>query len=440
MPALRSSALSFPRPVGPGSRLQGSNRFGPVVEPHVFIARQPILDRARRVVAYELLFRPSEGAGATGPLPEQATASVLTDAVMAFGLDTLTLGRPAFINATRFLLLEGLHGLEEILPPDRVVIEVLEDIEADAEVIEACAKLKQSGYAIALDDFVLSERNAGLVPLADYIKIDLLAGPPADPRGPIGRLRDGTLPTFVAEKVETIGQYEQAAAVGFDCFQGYFFGRPSTQTARRLPGHRLSRLQLLHVLQDPDLDAIRLEALIQQDAGLCYRLLRTANSAGFGQTRPLSSIRQAIVLIGVGVVRRWVMLWLLAGLGESAHPELLAMSAVRARCCELLAGHVPGASPDEGFLLGMCSLLDAILNQPMSVVVEELPLPAAMRAALVGEDNFERRLLECALALDRGEWSLTRRLALLTGIGPDAQAAAYRAALRWFAELSRTAA
>ena len=390
-------------------------------------------------MAYELLFRSSEDALAAGPLSERASAAVVTDAVMAFGLDGLTLGRPAFINATRRLLLEGLLGLEEILPPDRVVIEILEDVEADAEVLDACQALKRAGYALALDDFVLTDRTAGLVPLADYVKIDSLAHEEGDVKSALASLCRGRTPALVAEKVETPEQYEQALALGFDYFQGYFFGRPSTQSTRRLPGQRIGQLHLLRMLQDPDLDVSRLEALIQREAGLCYRLLRTANSAGFGQSHPVTSIRQAIVLMGVGVVRRWVMLWILAGLDGNAHPELLAMAAVRARCCELLADRMPGVSPEEGFLLGMCSLLDAILDQPMPAIVEELPLAPAMRAALVGEDTPERCLLDCAIALERGEWTGSSARAERAGVDSRTQAAAHQAALRWFAGFTQAA-
>lgn len=409
------------------------------VNSHVFIARQPILDRSRRVIAYELLFRPSRDAVGSETSSEQASARVVTDAVMAFGLDTLTQGRPAFINVTRSLLLGGLVGLEEILPPSKVVLELLEDIEADAEVVEACRALRRAGYSLALDDFVLTDRTAGLVPMADYVKVDLLSTPEPLLRRDLARLSPTKPPALLAEKIETLEQFDAAFAEGYDYFQGFFFDRPATHRARSIPGHRLGYLRLLRALQDPDLDVTKLERLIEQDASLCYRILRTVNSAGFAQVHKVASIRQAVVLMGVGTVRRWVSLWLLAGLGEEAHPELITMSAVRARCCEVLAGQVrdAGVMP-EGFLLGMCSLLDAILDQPMPVVVDQLPLSPTMQAALLGEDNVGRRLLDCAIAQERGQWRRSQELADRVGLPHNALAAAHQSALRWSAEFLQT--
>jgi EAL and modified HD-GYP domain-containing signal transduction protein len=403
-----------------------------LVESQVFIARQPILDRSRRVVAYELLSRPSRDADIAGGASAQTSARVVTDAVMAFGLDTLTQGKPAFINVTRSLLLGGLTGLEAILPPSKVVLELLEDIEADPEVLEACAALRRAGYALALDDFVLRERTAGLVPMADYVKVDVLGAPDPRLRDALVSLSPARPPAMLAEKVEDVGQFDAAFADGYDYFQGFFFDRPTTHRARGIPGHRLGHLRLLRALQDPDLDVTRLEQLIERDVSSCYRILRTVNSAGYAQANAVASIRQAVVLIGVGTVRRWVSLWLLAGLGEEVHPELITMSAVRARCCEVLAAQVPGdGAVSEGFLLGLCSLLDAILNQPMPAVVEQLPLSAPTQAALVGEDNVGRRLLDCVVAQERGEWERSRELAGRVGLSPEALAAAHQDALRW---------
>lgn len=409
------------------------------MEHHVFIARQPILDRAQRVLGYELLFRPSDLHTSSGTASEQASARVITEAVVSFGLDALTQGRLAFINVTRRLLLDDLAGLEEILSPSRIVLELLEDIEADDDVLQACRALKRAGYALALDDFVLSERTAALVPLATYVKVDQPLTEDADLPRRLATLCPDKGPLLLAEKVETLDQFNTAFTNGFDYFQGFFFGRPATQRASTIPGHRVGYLRLLTALQDPNLDVPRFERLVEHDPALCYRLLRTVNSAGFGQLAPVTSIRQAVVLMGLGMVRRWASLWLLAGLGEAAHPELLTMSTIRARCCELLADQASGTLGSEGFLLGMCSLLDAILEQPMPKLVEQLPLSSPMQAALLGEDNHERRILDCAIAQERGDWRDGAELAERAGFTPHTVALAHQSALRWSAEFLQAA-
>jgi c-di-GMP-related signal transduction protein len=406
-------------------------------EGQVFVARQPILTRGRRVFGYELLFRSSVEADTAAGLPsEQASARVITDAVLSFGLDALTQGRRAFINVSRQILLEGLPAA---LPPDRVVLELLEDIEADDEVVAACQELKRAGYAIALDDFVLNERTAGLVPLADYIKIDCLAqSDAAAMRQEILALRPVGRPALVAEKIETVAQFERALRDGFEFFQGFFFGRPVTSGARQIPGDQVGHLRLLQAMQNRELTIDSLEHLIKHDTSICYRVLRTVNSAGYAQYRKVESIRQALVLLGVDTVRRWTSLWVLAGLSHGTHQELVVMSTVRARCCELLAGSTAGdEAASRGFLLGMCSMLDAILERPIESVLAELSLPDPTAAALRGEDNPSRRLLDCAVAYERGEWDRSLHLARQAGLDPPFLPVAHKNALRWATDFHR---
>lgn len=398
----------------------------------VFIARQPILDRAGRVCAYELLFRASATASAAGQVSAQASASVFSDAVLAFGLDAITHGRPAYINVTRELLLKGIPAG---LPPGRVVIELLETIEADDDVLAACVDLRRAGYQIALDDFTLTDRTAGLVPLADIIKVDFRGAGDRAAREQIAAAGRAHGLVLLAEKVETLDEFDAAAAEGFNYFQGYFFGRPVTQVATPVPAHQIGYFRMLRALQDPDLSLQKLETLVKHDASLCFRVLRAVNSAACGQTTHVESIRQALVLIGADAVRRWVSLWVLAGLNERAHPEIVDMASVRARCCEILAAQRSG--PDlapAGFLMGMCSLLDAILARPMDTLLEQLPLPPNIQAALRGEDTDLRRLLDCVIAYERGQWERCLALAARVGIRPAALPAAHREAMRWSTE------
>ncbi len=397
----------------------------------VFIARQPILDRARRVCAYELLFRASATASAAGQVSAQASAKMISDAVLAFGLDAITHGRPAYINVTRELLLGGIPAG---LPPGRVVIELLETIEADADVLAACADLRRAGYQIALDDFTLTDRTAGLVPLADIIKVDFRGTVDRAAREQIAAAGRAHGLVLLAEKVETLDEFDTASEEGFNYFQGYFFGRPVTQVAAPVPAHHVGYFRLLHALQDPDLSLQKLETLVKHDASLCFRVLRAVNSAACGQSSHVESIRQALVLMGVDAVRRWVALWVLAGLNERAQPEIVDMASVRGRCCEILAAQRGVDLAPAGFLVGMCSLLDAILARPMDSLLQQLPLPPNIQAALRGEDTDLRRLLDCVIAYERGQWDQCLTLAARVGLRPTALPAAHREAMRWSTE------
>jgi EAL and modified HD-GYP domain-containing signal transduction protein len=417
-PAVRSAGHSKPAAGADPSAHDG----------HIFVARQPIVDVSRHVIGYELLFRPSSQALTSGTASEVASARVIAGAVSAFGLGTLTQGRRAFINITRALLLEGVPS---VLPPRQVVLELLEDIEADDEVIRACADFRRQGYAIALDDFVATERTSPLVAYADVIKIDRIPAATGPVREMIARHAGGRMPKLLAEKIETPAEFVDAVAMGFDYFQGFFLGRPAIRAAREISGDQIAYLRLLHAINQPDLSIASLENLIKHDAALCYRILRTVNSAASAQRTAVASIQQALVLLGRDTLRRWASLWLMAGLAPSAHPELVVMATVRARCCELVGASLGTEDSADAFLVGLCSLLDAMLETPMESVLDQIPLSAANRAALAGENGERRRLLDCAIAYERGNWDACLLHASALGIDPALLPAAHQDALRW---------
>ena len=387
-------------------------------------------------MAYELLFRRTQTMQSCDSPADDACAHVIVDAVLAIGLDTLTSGRRAFVNVSREMLLRGAASL---LPRDQVVIELLEDVRGDAEVIEACTALKGAGYAIALDDFDNADDLAPLVPLADYIKVDFLAlKTPQERAALIEKLRP-CRPKLLAEKVETTQEFEQAVREGFTYFQGYYFGRPAVRDVKRIAARRVAYATLLVQLSKLDISVSELENVIKQDVSLSYKVLRALNSAATPLRVEISSIRQAIILLGRDTIRRWASLWVIASMNSSAHPELVASSIIRARCCEVVDAS-SRLDPGTGFLLGMCSLLDAILEQPMQEVLSQLPLEADIRAALLGEQNDRRALLDCVIAYERGEWELFDDLAAKAGTNADVLRTAYHDALRWTRDLAAAAA
>jgi len=239
----------------------------------------------------------------------------------------------------------------------------------------------------------------------------------ADTRARIVKTQGPQGPMLIAKAIETMDTFEHAVKEGYVYFQGFFFGRPLITLGREVPGQQVANLRLMRALYDPELTVHQLEELIKHDASLCYRILRTVNSATYMLQQPVQSIRQALVLLGRDTVRRWASLWALAGLSEKAHSELVIMSTVRGRCCELLAGRMGGEeAAGEGFLAGMCSLLDAILERPMKDVLRDLPLDPETQAALLGEDNKTRRLLDCVIAYENGQWDRCVQLAKSFGV------------------------
>jgi EAL and modified HD-GYP domain-containing signal transduction protein len=371
----------------------------------------------------------------TGVQHDYATAKVI-DGLFAIGFDTLTSGRTAFINVTRRLLIDGVPA---VLPRDRVVLELGADIEADSDVLAACRRLRDDGYALAIDDFTVTAWTAELVPLVQYLKIDVLRAGTTAVRLPA--VAANAMPKLVAKRIETAEAFTQAVTGGYDLFQGFFLGRPAIRESRPVPAQHLASLRLLQALNDPRLSVHQLEDLIKHDPTLCFLILRTVNSAAYALRTTVQSIREALLLLGRDTVRRWASLWALAGLSQQAHAELLAMATIRARCCELLGASTGDEdAAAEGFLVGMCSLMDAILGQPMPAVVEAMPLPEPVRDALLGAENARRRLLDCTVAYEQGSWDRCYELSRGTGVNPTVLPTAYAEALRWSAELRQGAA
>ena len=403
----------------------------------IFVARQPVLDKGRHVYGYELLLRPTPAAEQENVAPDRETAKVISNVFVEIGLDTLVDGRKAFVKVGRGLLLEGIPS---VLPPSRVIIELAGDIEADADVIAACRELRGAGYAISVDDFVLNSWTEDLVSVANFLKINYPELPDAAAHARLASLAMSQPVKLIAKNVETLDLFEQATKDAFSYFQGFFFGRPLILQGRSVPGHQMANLRLLHALQDLNLSVHQLEDLVKHDAALCFRILRTVNSAAYALRNTVHSIRDAMVYLGRDAIRRWASLWVLAGLNERAHSELIAMSTVRARCAELIGQAIGGEEEAaEGFLVGLCSLMDVILERPMAKIVEEMPLSDETRDALLGRSNRRRRALDCVIAYERGQWDRSIVLAQTLKIKPTLLPKAYADALKWSRELQQDA-
>ena len=361
-----------------------------------FVARQPVLTRDEKVFGYELLFRNGVDEYFRSSDIEAASRSTLNTS-MLMGLDVLCDGRRAFINCTREVLLKDYVTL---LPSTQTVVEVLESVPPDDLVIAACQRLKEAGYLIALDDFISCDPRESLVEIADIVKVDLRrvsfedAAALAKRYGP-WRCR------MLAEKVETRDEFTAAKNAGFVYFQGYFFHRPETLHAQEIPANRLNYLRMWQAVGKPELDVREIEGVIKSEASLCYRLLRYLNSPVFGFANEIHSVRHALAILGEREVRRWVRLVATLGAGQDKSSELVLSALVRARFCELLAPKVPHGESDL-FLLGLLSLMDAILEIPMTRVLESVAVDRETRGVLLGAQTHLRSLYQLMLAQESG--------------------------------------
>jgi EAL and modified HD-GYP domain-containing signal transduction protein len=393
------------------------------VRPEVFVARQPIYDASMAVVAYELLYRASPSSrSAQISDPGGATLEVIAGAALEIGLDRLAGGLPVHINFPQELLAK----LPELpLQPERVVIEVLEDVRATPQVLQGIRTLRTRGHRIALDDYSPQGSDPRLLEFADIVKLET-THPPADELARLGRdLRAAGL-ELIAENVESKEDFERCIALGFKGFQGNFLQQPETFGARRVPVSRLGALRLAASLQSEDYSLDDVERLLSQDVSLSYRVLRCINSSYYNLPRKIDSIRQAIIILGLDTLRQLCGLLCLQGFDERP-PSLIVQAMTRGRMCEQL-GKLGGAR-DAGpfFITGLFSLLNALLGIPTRKVVEELPLTPAVARALVAGEGQLGAALQCTRAYERGVWDH----AVYADLAPHLIRAAYVDALFW---------
>lgn len=396
----------------------------PPVAPRRYLGRQPIVDEKSRLKGYELLFRESERNEFSGDA-EEATRQVVDTWMLLMPEPDATL---AFVNCRRAALVDGLVTK---LPAQSTVLEIPESVKPDPMVLNACRTLRKQGYRLALDDFSPSRSRAPFLELADYVKIDYRRVD-ARVRSEIDAMLAGSWALRIGEKIETEEKMRQAHGEGCMLFQGYFFARPVLVSSARLPQNRLIYLRLLAALQQVPSDLAEVDALVSSDASLCYRVLRLANSAMQGRSGNVSTVREALLVVGDDAVRRMVTVALAGVLSGHRPPALVSMALARARFCELLAPAL-GQNPQQLYLLGMLSLLDALLETPMERIVKTLPLPSAMKDALMGGAGQLCSALDLVRSLEICDWSRCEDLRTNLGLAESAVAGLYVECLGWAA-------
>jgi len=398
-----------------------------------FLARQPILSRKREVFAYELLFRDGIQ-NSFGGLDLEFASTSAVDSSFLIGLEKITAGHRMFINCPREFLLRGYASL---LPPRSVVVEILESIKPDAEVANACLQLKQAGYPIALDDFVDTPEWAPLVMLADFIKVDFRVTPPEEQQAIASRYSKRGI-RLIAEKVETPQEYTAGMQMGYSLFQGYFFCRPEMMQHRDLPASKLAYLELLRAATAPEFDVQLLASKIKQEASLTFRLLRYLNSAAFGLRSEIHSIQHALSLLGERELRKWIAVVSVGVLADGKPDELMTVPLVRGRFCELLAPLAGmAAHASDLFLMGLLSVMDAILDQPLEAILAELPVRREIKEALIAQTGSYRLMLDIAIAHEFADWGKVAAFVSKGGMKEEEVAALYLAAVDWSTALRR---
>lgn len=396
---------------------------------NIFLGRQPIFDINGNVVAYEILFRNSNNNFYIEQDGNNATIDVIVNTFYSLGVNNVTGGKRAFINFTKELIQ---RELATVLPPDILTVEILENIEPTEEVVLACKSLKNKGYTIALDDFVFEDKYIKLIELADIIKIDFTLTKGTDRKKVIDRINNHNI-KYLAEKVETLEEYEEAKRYGYTYFQGYFLSKPKILKGRDIPKNEVVILKIMEHLKEENIDYEYLTNLIMKDVSTSYKLIKYINSSYFSIKNKVKSIKQAIAFLGKDELKKWLYIVMLGNISQGEPNELTNTSLVRAKFCENILIYCEESTNkvSDGYIMGLVSLMDCMLHVPMREITNELGLSDEVAKALNGEESYLNNILRIVIAYEREDWSNVVKYSKIQGLKFESIAEAYIDAVIW---------
>ncbi len=395
----------------------------------VYTARQAIFNRRQHTVAYEVFFRD----GIENVFPKHVDSTIATSRLIAnqhlnVGFNTITNGKRALINFSEQGLLDRVPTL---LPPNDIVIEVLEDVKPTDEVYQACRELFHKGYRMALDDFSYHRDWERFINFTRLLKFDISNTPLKDIAPLVEKFKQRKGLKLLAEKVETQEDFRLAKEMGFDFFQGYFFCKPEMIEANDIEAQHAMTLIIYNEVLKPSLNYTKLAHYFEQDVSLSYKLLRFTNSGLFVLREPIESIKQALIYLGEEQARKFICLIATAQLNNNKPVEIVRMSIIRARFSEQIVKHVAPQWADSAFMVGLFSMIDALLDTPMESLLNKLPLSDEIKAALIGEKSVLLFTLELVKAYEAGSWWAISNKANTVGITQDLLPEMHKNATLW---------
>ncbi len=408
----------------------------------IFIGRQPIFNTNEQVYSYELLYRNGIENNAFPDIDSDiATVELIINSFLSIGFEELSNGKPCFINFTENLLM---NDIMEQLNPSQVVIEILEDVPITKGLIKRVKELKAKGYRIALDDFIMQEDSSiynDLFPYIDIIKVDFIISS-VDEREKIENRIKKLFPHIIllAEKVETMEQYIDAIQRGYKLFQGYFFTKPQIIRANDIPANLLQYYRVIALLrvEEPDIDEIT--EGIEHDIALSYKLMKLINSSSKRSKFKIRSIKQAILHLGLEDLKRWIYILTYRESQKynpsGAYDELMKTSLCRAKMCELLAKYNNKRNTSEYFLIGMFSLIDALLRRPIKSILMQLPLSDEIVETISGSDTSMQPYLQLTVAVEKMDFEVINKIANDLSINIEEVFETFKAANKWSNRIS----
>lgn len=401
-----------------------------------YVARQPIFDRDKQVYAYELLFRDGVDNRFPDINPDEATSKILAASHLSLGVEEISDGKLAYINFHEDTLL---YRFPTSLDPKQVIIEVVETVQITNNLLLACKHIFDMGYKVALDDYDFDPKWDQFMDYISVVKVDVLECGMEKVRNNVHRLKEYPV-KIIAEKVETYETFEELKELGFHYFQGFFFAYPEVIKHKRVGASQASLLELMEASSRLEFDFDHINNILERDVALSYMLLRFINNPTVNKRNKINSLRHALNYMGEVEIRKFIALMALAKLNADKPAELVHVSLVRARFCELIADHAGESNnPPKGFLVGLFSTLDAMLDQTMSGLMSKVPIDDTVREALCGEDNNLHQYLGIARAYESGDWKTIESTSESLNINTELMDKFYQDAIKWGADMKTSA-
>jgi len=401
---------------------------------YFYAARQPILDRDKKLYAYELLFRDSINNVFPDIDGDEATSKMIEASKFNMGISEFTSTKPAFINFTLETLIQG---YPEMLTNEEVVVEILETVKPGKKLLGICKDLHSKGYTIALDDYEHQSVWAHFYPYINIIKIDIQQTDFKEIKQVIEAIKDHPHIDLLAEKVETYEEYDQAFQLGFKYFQGFFFAKPEMVKTKSLSPSQLAMAELLYETSKPELDLASITSVFERDVSLSYKLLRYANSAIFKRGSEVSTIKQALVILGSGELKRFIGLMFAVTANPDKPTELIKLAMTRAKFCELVVRDMKSQLNDSiAFLTGLLSMIDAILDEELEVVLGKLPLANDIKEPLLTRKGTMAAVIKLVEFIEHAQWDKTNIVMEKLKLDKEQAIKHYNEALAWADEQS----
>lgn len=397
-----------------------------------YAARQPILNKDKTLFAYELLFRQSLENVFPKINDNQATAKLIEGLQFNLGLETLTQGTLAFINFTHDTLLDGYPLL---LSKDQIVVEILETARPGKRLLKACRELKEKGYILALDDYEHDPLWRHFFPYIDIIKIDYSLSSNEQIKQILREVKPYPQIKLLAEKIETYSEYQHALEIGCEYFQGYFFSKPEVIRSIAFKPSQLSVVNLMSEVSKSEPDIDKISAIFEGDVELSFKLLRYAQSPIFKRAGKIESLKQAIIMFGLDELKRFISLLFTAQFSLGKPQELSVMALARARFCEqMVRAYRSATEPSSAFLIGLLSLLDAMVDTNITELMEKLPIAQTLKDTLIKRQGELANYLTLCELLESAKWSTAEDFCQQSGYAVEPALECFQQGLQWASE------